>query len=378
MKTVLVAIAILASSGCDRQPPPYREHPGEREQLPSPESVARALGQDAAALTSPVDPPPKAGDLKADLEHFTTVDACVAARAELDPVVGDALLSVGYDTFLRDACRVLEAAKAKDARRCTPIEASSLRAHCESMVAMVAENPEACPLDIDGDATRGHDPTCIAVASRDARLCAGEAESRRSTCEAMLLGDDKKCAGEARRQCARSVARWKTVLASGGDTKRPPPLPAPKGTLTIHGTSGTSDPPETSADLAIEVSRGVVLTRELGGARLRVGSLQELGVVPHASNPVARPRIGFELVVLHDAPSEAKIDHLELEIPGELTVVVPSMRASLTATVAKLDKTRAGEVQLVVEGTVGTAGRAYAVRAEITTFVRDVVGFGKR
>jgi len=342
----------------------------------SPEALARALGQDAASLAPAVDPPPKAGDLKEDIAHFKSVEACISERMALDPVVGDALLAIGYDTFLRDACRVLDAAKAKDARRCGPIEASALRAHCEAFVAIIGENPDACPLDIAGDATRGHDPTCIAAAARDVRLCAGESDRKRGNCEALLTGDDKKCGEQNHRVCARDVARWKSILAANPPSRATPMAPA-KGTLTIHGAEGTPDPPQTSADLSVEVARGVVLAHELGGTRLRVGSLQELGVIPHASNPVARPRIGFELLVAHDPPSDAKIEHLELDIPGAVTVVMPSMGGTLKAHVTKLDKMRAGEVQITIDGTAGNP-KPYAVHSEIATFVRDVVGFSKR
>jgi len=121
-----------------------------------------------------------------------------------------------------------------------------------------------------------------------------------------------------------------------------------------------------------------VLTRELGAIRLRVGSLQESGAIPHATTPNANPRIGFELLVMRDTPGDAKIEHLELEIPGAIAVVVPSMRSTLKARVTQLDKARGGEVHLAIDGTAGSAPRAYAVHVEIATFVRDLVGFAGR
>ena len=374
---VLSAIA-LAWTACDRPDRPSRgELPPSAGDPVSPEKLVHALGKDAAALTPPVDPAPPAGDLKAELAHFTTVEACVAERTAMDPVVGDALLAIGYDTFLIDACRVLDASKARDARRCAAIEASSLRAHCETFVAMVAGNPEACPPDIAGDATRGHDPTCIAVSARDPRLCAGAGPRKRAACEALVTGDEKKCGDIDRRVCVRDAARWKTMLAGSAPAHTGPTLPAPKGSLALRGAGGTPDPPQSTADLALDVERGVVVTRDLNAIRLRVGSLQELGAVPHATSPVARPRIGFELRIgadLHGAADDAKIEHLELEIPGAITIVAPPMRSALKARIAKLEKVRGGEVQLVIEGEVGSAPHAYTVHVEMATFVRDLSG----
>jgi hypothetical protein len=367
----MVIPAVAIAWGCDkRERPPFQDRPRGAADPVSPERIARILGKDAAALVPAVDPPPNAGDLKGDLERFTTLDACVQERAAVDPVLGDALLAIGYDTFVRDACRLLDATKAKDARRCAPIEASSLRMRCEAFVAMAAGTPDACPPDIAGDRTRGRDATCVAIAARDVRLCAGETTAKRGACEALASGDEKKCGEADRRTCARSASRWKTMLAGASAS---PALPEPKGTLSIHGAGGTADPPQAETDLSIDVDRGIVLTRDLGQVRWRVGSLLELGTVPHSVMPGARPRIGFELSMARDAPGEAKVERLELEVPGSLAIVFPNVRASLKVHVTQLERRRGGAVHFVVEGTIGTAPRSYAVNVDVTTFVRDTV-----
>src|ERR1019366_1781105 len=96
-----------------------------------------ALGLDGGSLEVRLDPPAPAGDLKAEIARFTTLDACVDGLARVDPIAGDALEAIGYDTFLRDACRVLDATKANDPGRCPAIEASSLEARCRTTVAEV-------------------------------------------------------------------------------------------------------------------------------------------------------------------------------------------------------------------------------------------------
>jgi len=370
----MVIPAVAIAWGCDkRERPPYEDRPRGTAEPVSPERIARILGKDASALVPAVDPPPNAGDMKGDLERFTTLDACVAERAGLvDPALGDALLAIGYDTFVRDACRILDATKARDARRCSAIEASSLRARCEIFVAMAAGAPDACPLDIAGDRTRGRDATCVAIAARDVRLCAGEATAKRGACEALASGDEKKCGEADRRTCARNASRWKTMLV-GASASPAHALPEPKGSLSIQGANGTANPPQAVTDLSIDVDHGIVLTRDLGQVRWRVGSLLELGTVPHSVMPDARPRIGLELSMARDAPGEAKVERLELEIPGGLAIVFPNVRASLKAHVVQLEKRRGGAAHFVVEGTIGTAPRAYAVQVEVTTFVRDTV-----
>src|SRR5262245_61419137 len=93
-----VAAALASSwvvSGCeDRKAARGREAADESV---DPARIARALGKDAAAFTSPVDPAPPAGDLRADVERFTSLDDCVERHATIDPLVGDALQSIGYD-----------------------------------------------------------------------------------------------------------------------------------------------------------------------------------------------------------------------------------------------------------------------------------------
>ena len=124
-------------------------------------------------------------------------------------MIGDAIDALGYDTLIGDACRVLEALKAKDARRCRPIAASSLRARCETNVAVLVGDPRLCPLTAlgKGDA---RDPLCLARASRDERLCAAMISSERASCKAMVNGRADECHGDE--SCVRQVERWKWVL----------------------------------------------------------------------------------------------------------------------------------------------------------------------
>ncbi len=382
VRSSIVGIALaLPASGCDRD----ETKRFEPSPTPAPiESLAHAVGGDAAALVAPVDPPLPPGDLHDDIAAFVSVERCANDHTAVDPLVADALSAIGYDTFLRDACRVLDAAKAGDTRKCAPIEASSLRARCEATVAMIRGDAEACPWVNASEAERGRDPTCVAVALHDPRLCAAAEGEDTPRCNALTSRDPKKCVTArdeaARRACAREAARFRTSLADP-----PAALTAwakPSGKLALTATAGSPEPSPSSFDLTSDVDHGVVLAREPLGTRLRVGSLVELGGAPHAVSPNGTARIGLELVVPSDVGVKTKgadltaprLDRAELDIPGSATIPSEGLTRALHVTIEKLDPTRGGEVRLRVEGEAGIPPRAYRTRIEIVTFVRDVVG----
>ena len=122
-----------------------------------------------------------------ELERFVNLDTCVQERAKVDPLIGDALGAIGYDTFLRDACRMLEATKDRKKETCDRIDSSALRQRCLTWVAIVSQTPDACPLLYASVPTRGRAAMCVAVAGRDPRLCAGEGRAApRATCEGLV------------------------------------------------------------------------------------------------------------------------------------------------------------------------------------------------
>jgi hypothetical protein len=381
-----IILAALACSSCKDDPPRDPDPPAPM----SAASIANALGADAATFIESTDPPAPAGDLKAEVDKFTTLEACVAERALSDPLVGDALEAIGYDTFLRDACRILESLKAKDVRKCAPIESSSLRARCESFVAMATGQPDRCPFEITASPNTGREPTCLAVASRDARLCAGETRARRPGCEALAAKDEKKCAPSAtpreKKACERNLLRWRSTLTDalppGAGDAGAGVATRPAGRIEVRGADGAPDPTSPVTDLTSDAERGVVLAREPTGAvRLRIGSLFALGAIPRAvGTQQTTTRIGFELVLPKEAPGDAKIDQVELEIPGTIELTAATLRSTLKATVTELDATRGGKLRIVIDGsaptTVGVPPRTSRVHLELTTFVRDIVGRG--
>ena len=258
---VLVLCLGLAQLACDDKKNGPDVPP--RSSVPAPPLSALA-GIDAGALGDPADPPAPAGDLKEELDRFVNVDTCVTERAKLDPLVGDALGAIGYETFLRDACRLLEAAKDKKRETCDRIDSSALRSRCQTWVAIIAQTPDACPMQFEALVTRGRNASCVAIAAKDPRLCVGEGRTvQRATCDAMVARDPAKCdqllPGQ-RALCQREVARWRSVLASPLDGLDK--LPTVRAKLAVRGTSGTPDPVTSESDLAADFSRGVVVVTQ--------------------------------------------------------------------------------------------------------------------
>ncbi len=360
---LVIAVAIVSVTACEKDPPA----PQRSTEPASPSSLARALGMDAAAIGPSADPPSPAGDVKAEVDRFTTLDACVTEHAKTDPLVGDALHAIGYDTFLRDACRVLLAMKEKKSDACKAIDAQGLRSKCEASVAMQEGAPDACPLETFEVPGGGRDVRCLAAASRDPRVCAGGARGDRAACEALVLRDPGRCGGDA--ACMRDAARWKNALPEAKFALGTPATTRAK--LVVHGVEGTADPPVVETDLGGDVARGVVVVQDFAGDHLTLGAAREVGATVFAPTPLQRARLSLAIVVAGDKPPA--IDHLEVTVPGSATLVVPGARWSGQVKVTKLDATRGGEVSLVLDGTIGAAPHAYAIHAEATTFVRDVV-----
>jgi hypothetical protein len=373
--------ALLASCDSPDRPvvpsPAGSRGPGETAGGPS---LAKLLGVDAGELEAPVDPPAPAGDLKAEIDRFTTVDACALERASLDPILGDALEAIGYDTFLRDACRVIDAAKANDASRCAAIDASSLEARCRATVAEVAGTPDACPWAISRQPTRGRDARCVAVAARDPRLCVAVADAlERATCEATVGQGDRSCATlpsrSAQSRCVRDAARWHNSVAGAGDDAHSRALEV-AGKLHVERTDPAGAGESFEVDLKPDLTRGVAILEQRDGARVALGPLTEAGLDFIAPSPHVRASLALELFVTsgaHGAVPAARIERAELLVPGRSPLSTPGAQSTLVAKVDKLEAARAGVVAVVVDGALLGASSTWRVHAEATTFVRDVV-----
>lgn len=366
---------------------------------PEPAKVARELGADAASFGEEGDPPAPSGNLKVDLDRFVDVDRCVAEHAAgLDPLVFDAMNGLGYDTFVRDACRLLHAAKDRDAAACEKIDASALRSKCLSWVAMLAETPERCPLAFRNEPAHGRAVTCVAVAAKDPRLCAGEMRAAdRATCEALTTRLSARCERllpRERATCTREVERWRELLRP--PLEGLPPLAAPRAKLVLRPKeeAGSGGSAASESDVSTPFERGVVVVTRLGRARVDTDLAGDAPSLRFAASPNRAPRFGLGVAFSSAEGTKeeaATLGSFTLEIPGAPPVVCDATSTEVAAGVgqgaskssekacdlrlvrATVDRTRGGKFDAKVTGTVRTAGRTYDVDAELSTFVRDVV-----
>lgn len=366
--TSVLALSIFCGSqACDDRPSSNR---GDASAAPI-ASLARIAGFDAAEVEPTVDPAPSAGNLKADLDAFVSVDACVAARAHVDPLVGDALEVIGYDTLFQDTCRVLGAAKSRDPRLCDEIAVSPMRIHCRAVVAQIAGDANACPWLLPDKTTLGRDPMCLAIALRDARMCSAASNAlARATCAAIVREDrGATCSSLAshadQARCARDAERWQAVPHSSPRTA--PPVGPAVGKLVVEGGGGAAP---IESDSALDVTRGVVLLEQPDGVRLVLGSLQG-GSDFLASSLHSGPTFAVQIDL--SGRGEARIDQAELLLPGRPSLRAPMAHSTLKAKVEQCQRTRGGEVKLSIDGVLEDASASWRVHAAATTFVRDIV-----
>ena len=291
-------------------------------------------------------------------------------HASKDPLVSDALGALGYDTFLRDACRTLEAAHTKSAKPCALIDASGLRRECRSTLAIVTGDPDMCPQPADDAPRLGREPTCLAAASGDARLCAAENGERRARCEAITTRDEGRCgrSGVGKGACVRDVARWKSAIAVSPGTDAPFKVGAQ---VMVSSADRMFDAGRIDVDLRSLAAVGVVLVRELRSeVSCEVGVAHESGAAPLAPSPEMGTRLAFAFVVAKDG--KTKLRHLELALPGHAMLVVPPLHWDGDVSLTNANK-RGDAVTIRAHGEVSATPHSYNVEIELETFIEDVI-----
>ncbi len=326
---------------------------------------------DASALEVQIDPPAPAGDLKADVESFSTLEACVASKSHLDPLLADTVDAIGYETFVFDGCRTIAAVKARDPKLCASIESSLVKQRCERNVAIAAHKPDLCPLDIPGKLDLGRDAMCLAVAARRPSWCVGAPPVDQVRCDALARASSMRCDrvpfAPSRARCVREVERWRTMIDSGALVDEPAPVV--EGSLSVEAASGSDAVSPNSVDLTPQLARGLVLVAKGNEWRTSLGQIRNLGPTPFAPQPAAAIFFGLELTL---AATLARIERVELGIPNAVTLVVPGTPSTLKVGVKRLDRQRGGLVKLAIEGEIGSPPRRYKLAGSVSTFVRDI------
>jgi hypothetical protein len=322
------------------------------------------------------DPLAPGGDLRHDLDEFVNLDSCVRAHAVSDSVVADVVDALGYDTLVRDACRTLQALKAKDAKLCGPIAASPLRQRCETQVAVLAAEPALCPR-LSGVMSGARDPVCLARASRDERLCMAAAAGERETCRALVLGRSSECGGD--RACIRQIERFRSLLEKPA---RHTPFPA-RLHVELTGERGASEHFDAKFDLDEVAAAGAVARTAGDKVRLLIGTPRS-ALWPSWESPLATPQLFLVIAVPTRAPSapaprgDAGAGFLlgpsdltlDLLIPkvGLLSGSVATDRRVVTETITP---SAGSPLRLSLTAKVNDATRVFRVRIDVESFVRD-------
>jgi hypothetical protein len=372
MASLLALLTAASLTACDDRPPrdPPDEPPRPVPRRVDDAGLAALLGLDAGEIPElpQPDPPAPAGDLKSEVDSFTSLDACVASRADFDPVVGDAVDVLGYDTLKRDACRVLQAANKKDVSLCEAILASSLRQHCTATVAVTTGDPLLCPM-----VGTNHDPLCIALARRDDRLCVTTAPSDRLLCQAVLAREPTLCRRDAR--CARRVERWKSFLPERIER----PDLGTRATVHVAEVIEGGTLPAQAFDLARAI-QGATVRESPKGRHVELGDTSSVAWPP--ASILTTPRFLLRMMATkevtrqgrHPAPQGAV--EFELLLPHRGKLATDTIEGPLLLDVDMFGTDIGDPVRFTLEARVGPSHRKFHVKLVINTFVRDVVKVG--
>lgn len=337
--------------------------------VPASASVAPLLSY-ALAERDPTldehDPAAPPAQLAEEIAAFTDLPTCVKRR-QVDPLLADGLEALGYDNFLWDACRLVQALKENSVAPCRKMMSTAMKRRCEADVAAVSGKPEVCPLSEVFPRFSERDPSCLAAARRDARPCAALAKTERARCEGVVARDASRCGTDAR--CLRQVGRMRSVLPTVlGKT---PPATRLVVRLTRKDESDPSGVHVDVVELPDDAAAGVSLMRRPAGVGLVLGH----ATLPAVVTP-GRAYLGF----LADVP-EAAISGKEaslvaarfwLYLPGGELLSVTSgtlLRARAEVWSDQVD----APVSFTLSGNVGGMATPREMTVRVETWVRDRV-----
>lgn len=320
-----------------------------------------------AGLERPPDPDPDPagppGDLRAEIDAFQDLRACARAHRLTDPLVAEGLDALGYDTFLTDSCRTIEALKARDVAPCAPMLSTALRHRCEASVAMLTGRPELCPAEdrIPGVPERA--PLCLAAARRDVRPCAALLGLDRATCEGLAAHDPARCGVDER--CLRQVRRWMTTIPVA--IGRPPHA----GQIQVE-LRATSDGQTDSAELPREAEIGAIVAVRSEHTVLLIGDPRTFFLVDELSGG------GIALKLPSWPPQDARLTLTDLEARVTLRLrqrgaleLTRGSKVTVTFESAPVEPNR--PLKLRVEATVGPSHAPRRSVWNIDTWLRDTV-----
>jgi len=362
---------------------PVAATPSSKQPFAARNDLARRVAEELQALEKEAgierghDPQAPGGDLARDIAAFTTLDACVHAHRITDPVLGDAIDTLGYDTLVGDACRILAALKSKDGKLCSPIAASPLRHRCETQVAVLAGEPALCPAAGGGGSVQARDPVCLARASRDERLCAAALPSDRAACKALVRGSSGDCGTDE--TCVRQVERYRPLLEKPASHA---PFPA-RLHVVIASDPGKAEKYDGAFDLD-EIAAAGAVARPIGDTvRLTIGTPKN-ALWPSWDSPRSSPLVFLALSLPSKMPTSgdkgaaatpegtlgAADLAFDLLIP-QVALLSGSLSSERHVVFENVSAARGSPIRLTLTTKVSDATRTFRVRFELETFVRD-------
>ncbi|MAQ19340.1 MAG: hypothetical protein CMN30_31635 [Sandaracinus sp.] len=253
------ALLLAGLAGCpDEATDPAEEPPG-------PERASREdeAPPDEAPPASPW--PADVRSLHESLEHFESVDACVAGlRPGLAVEVAELFADLQYVDALHEVCRGLDAVKRGDPETCDGLTSSVVARQCRTRLATYHGTPEACPSDRTTAGAR--DPLCLAWATRNAGLCDAAPAHLQGRCLAVATGEPGRCRRDRERAtCEALVARL------GDRVNADPPADREPAAFTLDGEL-RGDALALATGAAEELAHGIVVRVDGCGHVVRLES----------------------------------------------------------------------------------------------------------
>lgn len=313
---------------------------------------------------TPSDPPGPAGDIKEEVQSFTTLDACIRKHNQ-DSLVSDGLEALGHDQFLTDMCRIIEATKKKDAVLCTETLGSAIRQRCERTVASFHGEPGYCP-KFETRQKPFHDPFCLAVSRRDVRPCAALCGFEKVTCEAVVAHDVARCGNDNR--CIRQVQRWQNVLPSV--TSQSPYQSRASVDLRSVDKESPNGVYTENVELPFDAAAGAVLIKKKNQWSILFGTL-----TPLLRSELANGGVYFELsgaspsseYTLSERQSLAR-----LRLPAGVDYDLP-LKTTVHLKIDKFDTEPYGVLKFTAEFEMAQAAISKSTLWKVDTWIRDIV-----
>ncbi|MFO0660450.1 MAG: hypothetical protein U0165_11555 [Polyangiaceae bacterium] len=346
---------------------PARDAPTRPKPLPSSQGLSQ---EELAALLTPsaepADLPAPVGDLAHEIDSFTDVAACVK-RHTRDPLIGDGLEALGYDSFLTDLCRGVQAMKSRDVAPCQSSMSSAMKRNCMRQVAMIQGDAALCPIDEPRRRVLSHDRVCLAAARRDVRPCTALPQHERITCEALVAHDVARCGTEP--HCLRFVHRYMSIVPAASGVA-PYASRASVEIKTVDDSADAGVANET-IELAADAAAGAVLIVRRDGLTLHFGALEAVLRPPQAQGGLllelpTQPSLNTELT-LSDRQALAL-----LKLPSGLDLELAN-KPRVKVTIERLDREPNGVIKLKADVLMGPPGAARLARWTLDTWLRDVV-----